>query len=160
MCILATLHVCKQPCTLLQWYLPWWEQHWQRAAGKGRAGWRWTRIAGRKQQRLCCLPEWPCELGPPALQTHVPVWWLHQVFPAVPNVQAVRAGVLSTLQQKGARWGWINPCLERCSSWKSFLTGVKNKRPRLCALRLNVEARLFMGGYVALTCRILLFFVG
>lgn len=47
-------------------------------------------------------------------------------------------------------------------SWKMFFLGEsfngdENRRTGLYAPRLNAEKRLFMGGYVALTCRVLLF---
>lgn len=40
---------------------------------------------------------------------------------------------------------------------EEFFNGDKNKRTGLCAPRLNVENRLFMGGHLALTCTVFLF---
>lgn len=42
---------------------------------------------------------------------------------------------------------------------EEFFNGEKNRTTGLYAPRLNVENRLFMGGYVALTCMVLLFIV-
>lgn len=72
-------------------------------AGEGRAVRRRDGALGGEQQGLRRVPERERELGTAALPARVPVQRLRWVLSAVPDVPAVCAGILCTLQSERAR---------------------------------------------------------
>lgn len=78
------------------------------------------------------------------------------IFSSVPCVGSLFKS-LSHSAVKRSKMKMNQPRSRKMFILEEFFNGDKNKRIGLYAPRLNVENRLFMGGYLALTCTVLLF---